>query len=148
MRDLSPLKHLIKKGIPVKWGSYLDENGIAVKNCPLTNPPREIVELGGQDHFKPLHQFFYSKNTLYVLVSRNGDATVNDFDYWLDTAQLFGQSSPVLLVHNLFGDVRSRFNRQKYARFDETIKECLDVNLADHCGVPPAHRRGAAARLA
>lgn len=90
-----------------------------------------VFDFGGQDHYKPLHQFFYSKNTLYVLVSRNGDATVNDFDYWLDTARLFGQNSPVLLVHNLFGDVRSSFNRQKYARFDETIKECLDVNLAD-----------------
>lgn len=90
-----------------------------------------IFDFGGQDHYKPLHQFFYSKNTLYVLVSKNGDATVNDFDYWLDTAQLFGQNSPVLLVHNLFGDVRSAFNRSKYARFEETIKECLDVNLAD-----------------
>lgn len=90
-----------------------------------------IFDFGGQDHYKPLHQFFYSKNTLYVLVSKNGDVAVNDFDFWLDTAQLFGQNSPVLLVHNLFGDVRSSFNRSKYERFEETIKDCLDVNLAD-----------------
>jgi internalin A len=90
-----------------------------------------VFDFGGQDHYKPLHQFFYSKNTLYVLVSKNGDVAVNDFDFWLDTAQLFGQNSPVLLVHNLFGDVRSGFNRSKYERFEETIKDCLDVNLGD-----------------
>jgi internalin A len=90
-----------------------------------------VFDFGGQDHYKPLHQFFYSKNTLYVLVSKNGDVAVNDFDFWLDTAQLFGQRSPVLLVHNLFGDVRSSFNRSKYERFEDTIKDCLDVNLAD-----------------
>lgn len=212
--DLSPLIHLIKKGMPVKWEKNSTGNGIFVQDCPLTNPPQEVVkqgnhailnyfaekervgteksleakvvligegqagktslrtrlltpgealpnkedrtkgldieiekyqyilasgeimrlnvfDFGGQDHYKPLHQLFYSKNTLYVLVSKNGDTAVNDFDYWLDTAQLFGQNSPLLLVHNLFGDVRSSFNRQKYARFDETIKECLDVNLAD-----------------
>jgi internalin A len=90
-----------------------------------------VFDFGGQDHYKPLHHFFYSKNTLYVMVSRNGDAATNDFDYWLDTAQLFGQNSPLLLVHNLFGDVRSSFNRAKYERFGEMIKDSLDVNLGD-----------------
>ncbi len=90
-----------------------------------------VFDFGGQDHYKPLHHFFYSKNTLYVMVSLNGDAATNDFDYWLDTAQLFGQNSPLLLVHNLFGDVRSKFSRAKYERFGEIIKDSLDVNLGD-----------------
>lgn len=90
-----------------------------------------VFDFGGQDHYKPLHHFFYSKNTLYVMVSRNGDVATNDFDYWLDTAQLFGENSPLLLVHNLFGDVRSSFNRAKYERFSEIIKDSLEVNLND-----------------
>jgi internalin A len=120
-----PKKEDRTKGLDIEIEKY---------QYPLTNGERmrlNVFDFGGQDHYKPLHQFFYSKNTLYVLVSKNGDVAVNDFDFWLDTAQLFGQRSPVLLVHNLFGDVRSSFNRSKYERFEDTIKDCLDVNLAD-----------------
>ncbi|MEO6039259.1 MAG: COR domain-containing protein, partial [Saprospiraceae bacterium] len=85
-------------------------------------------DFAGQDHYKPLHQFFYSNRSLYVLVTRNGDES-NDFDFWLDTAQLFGGGSPVLVVNNLFGDVPSQFNRSKFERFDDIIKESLSVNL-------------------
>ncbi|GAB6140453.1 leucine-rich repeat domain-containing protein [Methylosoma difficile] len=42
--DLSPLLPLIKQGIPVKWDSW--EGGICVEDCPLTNPPVEIVRQG------------------------------------------------------------------------------------------------------
>jgi hypothetical protein len=42
--DLSPLLPLIKHGIPVKWERWAD--GICVKDCPLTNPPIEIVKQG------------------------------------------------------------------------------------------------------
>ena len=42
--DLSPLKKIIEKGITVKWGFSGD--GILVANCPLSNPPREIVRQG------------------------------------------------------------------------------------------------------
>ncbi len=99
-----------------------------------------VFDFGGQDHYKPLHQFFYSRNTLYVLVSRNGDES-NDFDFWLDTAQLFGQGSPVLLVHNLFGDVQSAFNRAKYARFEAILKDSLSVNLLSLAGWPEVKKR-------
>lgn len=87
-----------------------------------------IFDFGGQDHYKPLHQFFYSYRSLYVLVTRNGDES-NDFDFWLDTAQLFGGGSPVVVVNNLFGDVPSQFNRSRYSRFDGILKASVDVNL-------------------
>jgi GTPase SAR1 family protein len=65
--DLSPLIFLIRRGLAVKWAerSFAQEGGgIFVENCPLTNPPPEIVkqgneailnyfrerELGGVDH--------------------------------------------------------------------------------------------------
>ncbi len=45
--DLSPLIALIRRGLPVKWS---DESwkgdGIYVEDCPLTNPPPEIVHQG------------------------------------------------------------------------------------------------------
>src|SRR5664280_1815968 len=63
--DLSPLIEHIRRGRPVKWSSKSWEgDGIYVEDCPLTNPPPEIVkqgndailnyfrerELGGVDH--------------------------------------------------------------------------------------------------
>lgn len=43
--DLSPLQSLIEGGLPVTFIHPLDE-GIYVKNCPLTNPPVEIAQQG------------------------------------------------------------------------------------------------------
>ncbi|MCC6460424.1 MAG: leucine-rich repeat domain-containing protein [Saprospiraceae bacterium] len=99
-----------------------------------------VFDFGGQDHYKPLHQFFYSRRALYVLVTKNGDES-NDFDFWFDTAQLFGDGSPVLVVNNLFGDVRSQFNRGKYSRFDAILKDPVDTNLLSLAGWPEAKKR-------
>jgi GTPase SAR1 family protein len=47
--DLSPLTALIRRGLPVKWSSNIAEGiGIYVENCPLTNPPPEIVKQGNE----------------------------------------------------------------------------------------------------
>jgi internalin A len=47
IKDLSSLTTLISRGLPVRWSneSYLGA-GIYVKDCPLINPPPEIVEQG------------------------------------------------------------------------------------------------------
>lgn len=100
-----------------------------------------LFDFGGQNHYKPLHQFFYSHRSLYVLVTRNGDPAANDFDFWFDTAQLFGGGSPVLVVNNLFGDVPSGFSRSRYERFDNIIKDSLDTNLDDCKGFPAVKKR-------
>ncbi len=48
VNDLSPLTNLIRRGCPVKLRRRSEENddGIFVADCPLTNPPPEIVEQG------------------------------------------------------------------------------------------------------
>ena len=47
--DLAPLLALIRRGLPVKWSSALYERaGIYVEDCPLTNPPPEIVQQGNE----------------------------------------------------------------------------------------------------
>ena len=41
------MRTLIDRGIPVRWSSYTWEgDGIYVKDCPLVNPPVEIVNQG------------------------------------------------------------------------------------------------------
>jgi internalin A len=44
--DLTPLKNIIENGIVVKWAKY--DIGIVVQDCPLINPPKEIVQQGIQ----------------------------------------------------------------------------------------------------
>ncbi|WP_044234381.1 COR domain-containing protein [Haliscomenobacter hydrossis] len=41
-----PLETIIKKKVGVKWKEYDGVKGIYVLNCPLENPPREIVKQG------------------------------------------------------------------------------------------------------
>jgi hypothetical protein len=45
--DLSPLLHLIRSGCPVQWSDEsFPKPGIYVGNCPLADPPVEIVQQG------------------------------------------------------------------------------------------------------
>jgi internalin A len=47
--DLMPLKKIIEKGVIVEWSrGFTESYGIFVQNCPLSNPPKEIVEQGNQ----------------------------------------------------------------------------------------------------
>jgi internalin A len=93
-----------------------------------------LFDFGGQDHYKPLHQFFYSKRSLYILLTRNGDDQ-NDFDFWLDTAKLHGDGSPLLVVNNLFGDVKCNFQKERWQREYPILKESFEVNLDTKAGM-------------
>ena len=49
VEDLTPLKKMIEKGIPVKLSNRSwTGNGIYCTDCPLNNPPKEIVEEGNK----------------------------------------------------------------------------------------------------
>ncbi|SFL80318.1 Ras of Complex, Roc, domain of DAPkinase [Nitrosomonas communis] len=45
---MSPLKKLFVKGLPVRWdgSSYLGQEGVFVKDCPLIHPSPEVVKQG------------------------------------------------------------------------------------------------------
>ncbi len=93
-----------------------------------------IFDFGGQDHYKPLHQFFYSKRSLYILLTKNGDDQ-NDFEFWLDTVKLHGKDSPLLIVNNLFGDTSCTFNKSTWDRKYPNLEESLVVDLLRSQGV-------------
>lgn len=48
VNDLTPLKLLIEKGIEVINKEQSIKNGIYIKNCPINNPPLEIIEQGNE----------------------------------------------------------------------------------------------------
>lgn len=87
-----------------------------------------LFDFGGQNHYKPLHQFFYSHKALYILVTKNGDDT-NDWNFWCETANLYGGGSPVIIINNLHDTEKSDFRGERVLKMEALVKEKYDCNL-------------------
>ena len=63
-----------------------------------------VWDFGGQQIYHATHQFFLTKNSLYVLVddTRSDHKSVHDdgFKYWLEVIETFSDGSPVLIFQN------------------------------------------------
>ena len=87
-----------------------------------------LFDFGGQNHYKPLHQFFYSHKALYILVTKNGDDT-NDWNFWCETANLYGGGSPVIIINNLHDTEKCDFRGERVQKMEALVKERYDCNL-------------------
>ncbi len=63
---------------------------------------------GGQQIYHATHQFFLTKNSLYLLVddTRKDDKTIHDegFKFWLEVVETLSEGSPLLIFQNEKGD--------------------------------------------
>lgn len=88
-----------------------------------------IWDFAGQDKYQPIHQFFYTHRALYVLVE-NSREQKTDFDQWLQSVQICSDNSPVLLVHNEFGDQSwQNFPFEELQKKYPFLKEEIRVNF-------------------
>ncbi len=55
-----------------------------------------IWDFGGQDVYYPVHRFFLTENSVFVLLASSRQNTHN-FDYWIPTIFQFGGKSPIIL---------------------------------------------------
>lgn len=62
-----------------------------------------VWDFGGQDIYRPTHQIFYTKRSVYILVwdARKEEDEYN-FNYWLKIISLQSKDSPVVLVMNKY----------------------------------------------
>jgi internalin A len=90
-----------------------------------------VWDFAGQEKYQAIHQFFYTHRALYVLVE-NAREQKTDFDFWFQTIALCSDQSPVVVVHNEFGDQnRGVFHVEEYqGRYGSWIKANVRVNLA------------------
>ncbi len=93
-----------------------------------------VWDFGGQEIYQATHQFFLTNRSLYVLLddTRKDDKNLNDasFNYWLQTAELFGGESPLLIFQNEKGDRSKDIDvKQMQERFPN-VKEKFASNLA------------------
>ncbi|MEN8906595.1 MAG: COR domain-containing protein, partial [Clostridiales bacterium] len=94
-----------------------------------------IWDFGGQEIYHATHQFFLTKNSLYILLvdSRKEDT---DFYYWLNTSNLLSKNSPIIIVNNEKNDRRREIPLNKLkSEFDNIQDNVYRTNLATNRGL-------------
>jgi internalin A len=120
------------QGVDIVIGGY---------SFPITNGKDfkiNIWDFAGQDKYKTLHQLFYTDSSLYVMVAESGNMNT-DFDDWFQTAALFGEGSPLVLVLNEFktGIGMGSFDSNYWKKqFPDLLKEVFTVNLGTKENLP------------
>ncbi|RZK07337.1 MAG: hypothetical protein EOO43_21605, partial [Flavobacterium sp.] len=66
------------------------------KKNNLKNHIAHIWDFGGQDVYYPVHRFFLTENSVFVLLASTRQ-THHNFDYWIPTIYQFGGKSPTLV---------------------------------------------------
>jgi len=116
-------------------------SGIEVNNWKFNDNKKEISvkiwDFGGQEIYHGLHQFFFSTNSLYVLVADTRQQTT-DFNYWLTTVeQLMGENTPVVVVLNKKQNhIYSIDEIGLRKRFGNMIRDIVTVDLSKSIEIP------------
>jgi internalin A len=91
-------------------------------------------DFGGQEIYHATHQFFLTKRSLYVLVTDNRKEDT-DFNYWLQTVELLGGKSPILIIQNEKSERTKDINiKGMKAQYSE-LKDSFSTNLFTNKGL-------------
>ncbi len=94
-----------------------------------------IWDFAGQGKYQSAHNFFYTHRSLYILVDDTRTLDENEayrtfYYFWLQTAELFGGNSPLLVLHNQKADrVRTGFNLGSFQANFPFVKDLFQINL-------------------
>ncbi len=94
-----------------------------------------VWDFAGQGKYQSAHSFFYTHRSLYILVDDTRTLDENEayrtfYNYWLQTAELFGGNSPLLVLHNQKADrIRMGFNLGSFQAEFPFVKELFQINL-------------------
>ncbi len=91
-----------------------------------------IWDFGGQDIYHPTHQFFLTKNSIYVLM-QDGREQKTDFYYWLQVQKLLADDSPLFIVQNIKDNSRCAIPVQELKGKFDNIKEYFEIDLSEVC---------------
>jgi internalin A len=94
-----------------------------------------IWDFGGQQIYHATHQFFLTKNSLYVLVddTRKNDRSAQDdgFKYWLEVVEVLSGHSPVLIFQNEKGGRSKQIDEAGIKRRFTDVQETYRGNLEE-----------------
>ncbi|EAY30707.1 COR domain-containing protein [Microscilla marina] len=100
--------------------------GIQIKHWKLPNAKREdkavnfvanIWDFAGQEINYGTHQFFLTKNSVYVFVwDARKDEAQSKFNYWLHIVTLLSDKAPIIVVQNKIDEYHTDINRQNWRK--------------------------------
>ncbi|MCP2025924.1 Leucine-rich repeat (LRR) protein/GTPase SAR1 family protein [Flavobacterium sp. HSC-32F16] len=94
-----------------------------------------IWDFGGQDVYYPVHRFFLTENSVFVLLASSRQNT-HHFDYWIPTIYQFGGKSPIILgqtchdgniVH--WNDIGAYIANENFNIIKDQEKNYYEINL-------------------
>lgn len=118
-----PESDLTTRGIDIepKYFDILDKN-------QLNKFRMNVWDFGGQQIYHSTHQFFLTKKSLYVLLMDTRTENHN-FDYWLQTIELFSENSPVIILQNIHQGRNVQFDERGIKSRFLNIKDIISVDL-------------------
>lgn len=119
--------------------------GIRVKPWQLVDCKREeqkidfiahIWDFAGQEINYGTHQFFLTKNSIYVFVweTRKGEDE-SKFAYWLRIVSLLSKNAPVLIVQNKIDELVSEVNQKQWKEQFPNIVGFYKTSCKDGTGI-------------
>lgn len=121
INSLLPASDLTTRGIDIEPFFFDFKENEETKKFRMN-----IWDFGGQQIYHSTHQFFLTKKSLYILLMDTRTENHN-FDYWLQTIELFSESSPVIILQNI--------HQGRNVQFDERGIKSRFANLIDFCSV-------------
>lgn len=83
--------------------------GIDVVEYNFEKYKAHIWDFGGQDIYYPVHRFFLTNDSVYILVASTR-SNMHNFEYWIPTIYQFGGNSPIIIIQNCFNGVSANWN--------------------------------------
>lgn len=95
-----------------------------------------IWDFAGQEINYNTHQFFLSKNTVYIFVwnYRKGEKQ-SEFHYWLNIVSLLSENSPILVVQNKIDEYNGDTNREDWLKKFPNIKGFYKTSCKTRAGI-------------
>ena len=94
-----------------------------------------IWDFGGQDVYYPVHRFFLTENSVFLLLASTRISNHN-FDYWIPTIYQFGGDSPILIIQTCHDGNRATWNdlntylaNQNFNIIKTKLKPYYELNL-------------------
>jgi small GTP-binding protein len=136
--DFNPLES-ITEGISIKqWAVRNNQSRDKLKTPIRVN----IWDMGGQEIMHATHQFFLTKNSLYLLVT---DARItqeeNRLEYWLRIIQSFGGDSPIIIVGNKTDQHPLNIDRTSLRKKFPNIVDIIETSASTGVGVDELKNR-------
>lgn len=88
-----------------------------------------VWDFGGQESMHATHQFFLTRQTIYLLVLQGREGNVDaEAEYWLSYIEAFGADSQVLVVLNKIDECAFNLN---YTSLHKKYRQCRDFVKTD-----------------